>query len=139
VRAIITGMLLGAVVLLAAGCNSSPSVPYPADKELIDLFYNQKARFEQLKKDPKNKDLLAALGIMGVSLFPKPPAEIWFKVWVMDFPGPGGCAKGYAYLEKAPAPIVKSIDDAADPGSPEQMKVFRIIEGNWYLYYASAN
>ena len=138
-RAIITGVLSGAVLLLAAGCNSSPSVPYPADKELIDLFYKEKAQFEQLKKDPNNKELLAAIGIADVFQISKAPVDMRFPVWVLDFPGPGGCAKGYAYREKAPAPIVKSIDDAVDPGSPEQLEVFRKIEVNWYLYYSAAN
>ncbi len=138
-RTIITQVFLGVFALLTIGCNSSSSVPCPTDRELIDLFHREKQQFEQLKGDPAGKEEMAALGIRHVFLVSEAPLEIRFPVWVLDFPGPGGCSKGYAYREKTPNTLVKSIDGAVEPGSSEQLEIFRKIEGNWYLYYAAAN
>jgi hypothetical protein len=114
-------------------------VPCPSDSDLIDLFDTQRSGFVDLIKAPNNKEMLSSIGIVGVFQISKAPLEIRFPVWILDFPGPGGCAKGYAYREKPPPALVESIDKAVDPGSPEQQEVFRKLEGNWYLYYASAN
>lgn len=47
--------------------------------------------------------------------------------------------KGYAHSNIA-LPSVESIDEAIkEPCGPEQIELYRRIQGDWYLYYASSN
>jgi hypothetical protein len=46
-----------------------------------------------------------------------------------------GSAKGYAYADKPPGELVRSLDDyQSDQGGP--VEVFRHVEGKWYLFYS---
>jgi hypothetical protein len=123
------------------GCGSSQEAPYPSDQRLIDLFNANKGSFTRLESDPDNKDLHALLGIRGVTRRSTKPAAFWFDVWFHDFFGPGGVLKGFAYLEKPPAPgfLVDSIDKTTAPITPDEKHLYRHIEGHWYLFYHSTN
>jgi hypothetical protein len=127
-----------AALALAAGLSAcSSSEPCPRDQELIDRFTAHEATFERLRKDPDAADLRSQLGIRGVH-HPEPD-RVHFMAWGLDFVGPGGAAKGYAYAEKEPKPLVESIDSQSNPGSPEQKLLYRRVKGNWYLFYGSSN
>ena len=131
--------VLAAVMIAVGGCPSSPSAPCPGDQELLDRLASQEGMFRKLAVDPGNQALLSALKIERAIQRSAQPKQIWFPVWSKDFVGPGGCAKGYAYCEKAPRSLVESIDANSDPGSPEAKDIYRHIKGNWYLYYHSDN
>jgi hypothetical protein len=125
------------IILGSNGCAPSPSIPCPTDKDLIDRFSSQEAAFAKLASDPDNVQLLPNLGIKRV--IKRSGTLIWFEVWFKDFPGPGGCMKGYAYCGEPPSSTVESIDSIASPGSPETKEIYRKISGNWYLFYQSSN
>ncbi len=129
------------VTLLAlAGCGGSTRVPYPTDASLVDGFAAGRETFELLAADPDNPELLARLGIRGARvLSPAPDASLWFEVWFHDLVGPGGCSKGYAYQTRAPASVVDSIGAEWGSCPPEQVTLFRRLEGSWYLYYSASN
>ncbi len=82
---------------------------------------------------------MATLEIERVIARPGNTKRIWFEVWFKDFPGPGGCMKGYAYCEEIPKDVVDSIDKNSEPGSAEVKEIYRKISGPWYLFYQSAN
>lgn len=130
-----------AVALLHAssGCGPFRSAPCPSDLKLIDFHTAHQAEFVKLETDPDNAELLRSLGIERVIKRQAAQKKIWFEVWFHDFPGPGGCMKGYAYCEDVPATLVTSIDDNSDPGSPEIKEIYRKITENWYLFYQSDN
>lgn len=127
------------LLLVFNGCSLSPSTPCPSDRELIDRFTSQEALFTKLAADPENQELLSTLGIERVIRRPASSKRIWFEVWFKDFPGPGGCMKGYAYCEEVPAKLVESIDSNSHPGSAEIKEIYRKISGNWYIFYQSDN
>ena len=128
-----------ALLLMFNGCSMSPSTPCPGDRELIEKFASQATMFTKLAADPDNGQLLLSLGIERVIKRSAPSKLIWFEVWFKDFPGPGGCMKGYAYCEGVPATLVESIDGNSNPGSAEIKEIYRKIKGNWYLFYQSDN
>lgn len=128
-----------ALLLVFSGCNLPPSKPCPNDGELITRFASQEAVFVTLAADPENRKLLSSLGIDRVIKRSGPSKLIWFEVWFKDFPGPGGCMKGFAYCEGVPVKLVESIDGNSDPGSAEIKEIYRKISGNWYLFYQSDN
>ena len=132
---------LAIFVCFIGGCSSSQEAPYPSDQRLIDLFNANKATFAKLESAPDNKELHSLLGIRGVTSRSTKPAAFWFDVWFHDFFGPGGVLKGFAYLEKPPAPdlLVDSIDKSTAPITPEEKELYRRIEGTWYLFYHSTN
>jgi hypothetical protein len=124
--------------VLAVGLSAcASSDPCPRDQELIDRFAAHEATFERLRNDPSATDLRTQLGIRGVQ-HPE-PGLMHFTAWGLDFFGPGGAAKGYAYAEKEPKPLVESIDSEPNPGSPEEKLLYRRVKGNWYLFYGSSN
>ena len=131
--------IVAALALILGGCSLSPSTPCPSDRELIDRFSSQAALFTKLTADPENVELQSSLGIERVMKRSTTSKRMWFEVWFKDFPGPGGCMKGYAYCEEVPASLVESIDDNSNPGSAEIKEIYRKISENWYLFYQSDN
>ena len=132
-------MLAVAMLFMLIGCSLSPSTPCPGDRELIDRFTTQEAMFVKLADNPDNQELLTSLGVERVIKRPSNRELIWFEVWFKDFPGPGGCMKGYAYCEEVPLKLVETIDGNSNPGSAEIKEIYRKIKGNWYLFYQSDN
>lgn len=45
----------------------------------------------------------------------------------------GGSEKGYAYLTRPPSLGVESLDSI--PSVKEYTRVYKKLQGNWYLYY----
>lgn len=127
--------LLLLCVPLLLGCARPPAEPCPGDQALIARFQANEAAFEKLLADPANTSLHAQLGIQHVH----GEARVHFAAWHLDFPGPGGVVKGYAYAREQPGALVDSIDANSDPGSAEVKTIYRRIRGDWYLYYSSSN
>lgn len=127
------------VLLSCVACSesSAPPAACPADTQLLSRFTEQEARFNALAANPDDEAVRKALGIERVIRRSERPARIWFPVWFHDFPGPGGCFKGYAYCEEPPAALVDNIDQKTKPGEPGSVEVYRLIKGNWYLFYQS--
>ena len=126
------------IVSIFSGCDSSHP-PYPSDELLITGFKNNKQLFLELVSDPENRTLLSPLGIKRVLIRSSEPKLVLYEVWSHDLFGPGGCVKGYAYSTEKLS-CVKSIDEAiTGPCGPEQMKLYRRIQGKWYIYYESSN
>lgn len=132
-------ILFFVVVCFFAGCSSSENVSCPTDKELLDRFTANSAKFEELLVNRDNQMLQQTLHISRVTTRSTKPLHVLFEAWSIDFFGPGGCLKGYAYSEAPPLSKVDSIDQNSDPGSPEEKELYRHIQGNWYLYYISTN
>lgn len=128
-----------ALLVVLNSCSLSPSMPCPNDRELIDRFNSHKTMFTKLATDPENQELLSSLGIERVIKRPATSKRIWFEVWFKDFPGPGGCMKGYAYCEEPPTSLVDTIDGNSNPSSAEIKEIYREISKNWYLFYQSDN
>jgi len=128
------------ITLLIPGCGSSSSVPCPSDQYLIDHFTLHELEFEKLIIDPVDAAQLSTLNIQRYFRSSPEQTQIWwFHVWVKDFVGLGGCAKGYAYCEEPPGSLVDDIDINTQPGAPENKDIYRHIKGKWYLFYQSNN
>lgn len=123
-----------AVPLLVC-CARPPAEPCPSDQALIARFQANEAAFEKLLADRANPSLRSQLGIQDV----QGDGLVRLTAWYLDFPGPGGVAKGYAYAREQPGPLVDSIDANSDPGSPESKTLYRRLKGNWYLHYSSSD
>lgn len=122
----------------SSGCGGSSSGFCPGDEKLLKRFNRHSAEFEKLAANPEDPELHEELGIHRVILRSVKPRAYWFVVWFKDFPGPGGCFKGYAYSKKPLKPLVNSIDENSDPGSPEEKEIYRSInDKGWYLFYTS--
>lgn len=124
-------------LLLSTACTGAPDVPYPTDAELLARFTDQRDGFERLAAN-----LGDSATAVGLSL-PATRPEVYFggdtaahyMVWYKDLPGPGGCAKGFAYLSIAPGTLVDSIPQGLQRCPPGQHTDYRHIGGNWYLYF----
>jgi len=134
----ISSLVAGLTMLFAVGC-SEPAPPCPSDQQLLAQFKAQTTQFDALAANADDGNAKAALGIVSVVKRSTKPARIWFPVWYHDFPGPGGCYKGYAYCEEKPATLVGDIDAKTDPGGPGTVEVYRAIKDNWYLFYQSSD
>ena len=121
------------------GCTPSPEAPCPTDKELITFFHTNSSDFAGLADDMTDQKLLDHLGISKVKVLSTDPMAAYFEVWSKDFPGPGGCYKGYAYFERPPDKLVHSIDTVTFPGTAEEKQLHRRIGQTWYIYYQSFN
>jgi hypothetical protein len=122
---------------LGVGCAPAPSEPCPTDAALIARFEANEAGFEKLLAEPGNASLRAQLGVRDVH--PRGEGFVLFTAWYLDFPGPGGVAKGYAYSREPLDKLVDSIDASSDPGSAEVKDLYRRVQGSWYLYYSSSH
>jgi hypothetical protein len=137
-KTIVVGVSLLLMISISSGC-SSPSFPYPSDEQLIKGFKNNEQLFSKLDSDPENQELLSSLGINRVLVQSSEPKLVLYEVWFQDLFGPGGCIKGYAFSEEELS-CVESIDDAITaPCGPEEKRLYRKIQGKWYLFYVSSN
>ena len=128
--------VLGLTTALS-GCGGSDGVPYPSDQALLERFTAQRSAFQQLVEDPEDPELMASLGITRTRALPGSGREL--LVWYHDLPGPGGCAKGFAYLGEAPRAPVGAIEDRWEACPPEEAELYRRIEGNWYIFLRASN
>jgi hypothetical protein len=122
------------VVWLLVGCSPAHKEPIPTDQQLIDYLQHHEKDFAKLGSDHTNKELLSKHGIDWTKSI---RSGMFFRVWYKDFAGPGGCMKGYFYGELPSTALVDSIDADTRPCGPEQKTLFRHIQGNWYIMYAS--
>lgn len=137
-KTIVVGVSLLLMISISSGCGS-PSFPYPSDEQLITGFKNNEQLFSKLDSDPENQELLSSLGISRVLVRSSEPKLVLYEVWFQDLFGPGGCIKGYAYSEQELS-CVESIDEAiTDPCGPEEKRLYRRVQGKWYLFYMSSN
>jgi len=135
---IIVGVSLLLMTSIFSGCGS-PSPPYPSDEQLITAFKKNEQLFSKLDSDPKNQELLSSLRISKVLFRSLEPKLVWYEVWFQDIFGPGGCMKGYAYSEEELS-CVENIDNAiTNPCGPEEITLYRKIQGKWYLFYEAMN
>lgn len=128
--------VMGAM-LLAASCAPSPSEPCPTDEALIANFRAHEADLSKLVANPGDEELRAVAKVLRVVEDAGGRTQLW--MWHKDFAGPGGVIKGYLYGEPPPPSLVDSIDAQSAPGSPEEKRLYRHIEGDWYLFYRSSN
>ena len=124
-----------AAALLLACC--APAPPCPSDLALIERFRAQPALFEQLAREPGNAELRQRLGVAETRVLED--GLVLLLAWQLDFAGPGGAVKGYARSPRPPEGLVESIDAAASPGEAGTRQLYRRIEGQWYVYYASSD
>ena len=124
-------------LFLSTACAGAPDVPYPTDAELLTRFTGQRDSFERLAANLG--DTAAALDLSlpaaRVEVYLGGDTAAHYMVWYKDLPGPGGCAKGFAYLSISPSTLVDSILQRLQRCPPGGRSDYRHIEGNWYLYY----
>ena len=139
-RVTLKKLLAAAPLLLAtSACDMMTAGPPPTDEVLIERFHEQREELEKLRESPFDEGLRQALGILDVRDFGGLGEEIRFAVWSVDFPGPGGADKGYAWRKTEPRELVESIDDTGSCGGPGLVDIHRPLEGSWYLYCWSAD
>jgi hypothetical protein len=79
------------------------------------------------------RELFKALGLPdGIEGYDKKEI-IWFHVSSQGL-SVSGSSKGYAYLVKRPELLVHSLEDYWSEDG-QSFTAFRLIEGNWYLYF----
>jgi hypothetical protein len=82
------------------------------------------------------RDLFDTLGIEGGltrNRWEDTPLVVSLFVWgqgMLD----GSSYKGYAYCRTPPSPLVTSLDTARETGTGRE-RVFRHVDGDWYLFY----
>lgn len=128
-------LLTGSV--LAAGCTDPNQGRYPTDSSLMDRFSQYREAFREVAAHPDSQELQTVLGITQARVLPD--SSLHFLVWYHDLPGPGGCAKGFAYLREPPRTEVDSIGVRWGRCPPEEAELFRRLEGNWYLFLTASN
>lgn len=134
-RALALGSLLSALA-----CSGAPEPPYPSDESLLARFDTARGVLERLVTEPEDAELRSALGALYVSDGSTgADTTLVFQMWYQDLIGPGGCEKGFAYLSSPPDSVVDAIGSEWDRCPPEDVHIFRRLEGNWYLYYRAAN
>lgn len=135
------GMHSIVALVLSAACTGAPDAPYPTDVELLARFDGQRDDFERLAADLADTATAVGLGLPAArpEVYRGGDTAAHYMVWYKDLPGPGGCAKGFAYLSTAPGTLVDSIPQGFQRCPPEDRTDYRHIGGNWFLYYSARN
>ena len=146
--------------LLLVGCEDK----HATDDKLIALFNKHKATFEKLRQmvandsglhrvdyywtDPKDpvtvglsgarieeyRNLLKSVGCRrGFMAWPTRPG-VYFISSARGTGLGGGSEKGYCFLPSAPASVVTNTA-VFRFGAPETYRIYRHLEGAWYIYF----
>lgn len=131
-----------ALAVALTGCQGRlPEVPYPTDAELVERLTSHRAAFDSLLAEGFRPELLSELDVLRRTAFFVSDTTVSLVAWAKDIVGPGGCGKGYVYLTTPPSAafLVDSLGVSLGECGPEEMRVFRPVDGNWYLYFTAAN
>ena len=153
-------VILFSITAVLLGCGR---LNHPSDQELIDNWRAHKSEFQQLlqmfiadkglgrvapdftrPENPINvgvtqerlkayRNLFNTLGLSaGVEGYDE-KETIWFHASTQGL-AVSGSSKGYAYLSKKPVLLVENLEKYWSTDG-KSFTAFKLIEGNWYLYF----